>query len=175
MDILLYFILPTLTLALGTLSFISLKRFFRTIKTELKTGKENKQQIEIYTKLWKETQNEYAREKAYILLLEDYALDVDKIFRYTFLAGVLFLFCSSIFVSYKFPEFIYGTKAYYNEIKKDSAWAERNIYSNEWNALYVESKKYQFGTKEYDSLGKKMDVVNIQYEKAQKYYESLPD
>jgi hypothetical protein len=90
MDILLYFILPTLTLALGTLSFISLKRFFRTIKTELKTGKENKQQIEIYTKLWKETQNEYAREKAYILLLEDYALDVDKIFRYTFLAGVLF-------------------------------------------------------------------------------------
>lgn len=70
---------------------------------------------------------------------------------------------------------LFWTDSYKRDVLKDSAWAVREKYKDQWDSLASEWKKTQYGTVEYDSLGAKMDSVYMLLDSAQIKYDRLPD
>ena len=69
---------------------------------------------------------------------------------------------------------ISAKKATERKAKKDAAWAERNMYSDQWDSLWKEQDKYEYNTSQWLALEAKMNVAYAKYQKAEAYHSSLP-
>ena len=71
---------------------------------------------------------------------------------------------------------LFWTDSYKREVAKDSAWAVYKKYSEQWDKLYSEQKRCGgYGTLKGDSLGLKMDSIQVLLDTAKAKYDRLPD